>query len=210
MLYKCIRVDNSYNQKRYYCIDQNRNAVVFQKGDFINLIQSNRVTNATIFIRNGMICVRVNGAVKEKAAALAKDETSLIQSKIINKIIERMQVGVVYIVPEVSKFLDQIGLPDFKGINETKSLTVHSLIQKAKHICSNRGKKVYTMGLRAESGAGSEIKLITTSKQRGDSAIQYYVNSSLAKKYANQDIVNGETLNEAMNSTFKRCFIKAE
>lgn len=171
--YKCIRVDNSQGIKRYYCIDQSNNAVVMSRNDMLRLIQYGQVSNVTAFIRNGVACIRVNGAIKENTRTPAKMEVSGIKSKVISQIIKKMQSGVVDLNMDTPKFLAQLGLSEFSGSKELISMDPSELVKLAGGQCADIGKHVYLFGIN--DSAGYKMLMATTNKRRVKETVQQFV-----------------------------------
>lgn len=171
--YKCIRVDNSQGIKRYYCIDQSNNAVVMSRNDMLRLIQYGQVSNVTAFIRNGVACIRVNGAIKENTRTPVKMEVSGIKSKVISQIIKKMQSGVVDLNMDTPKFLAQLGLSEFSGSKELISMAPGELVKLAGGQCAVIGKHVYLFGIN--DSAGYKMLMATTNKRRVKETVQQFV-----------------------------------
>lgn len=171
--YKCIRVDNSQGIKRYYCIDQSNNAVVMSRNDMLRLIQYGQVSNVTAFIRNGVACIRVNGAIKENTRTSVKMEVSGIKSKVISQIIKKMQSGVVDLNMDTPKFLAQLGLSEFSGSKELISMAPSELVKLAGGQCAVIGKHVYLFGIN--DSAGYKMLMATTNKRRVKETVQQFV-----------------------------------
>ena len=171
--YKCIRVDNSQGIKRYYCIDQSNNAVVMSRNDMLRLIQYGQVSNVTAFIRNGVACIRVNGAIKENTRTPVKMEVSGIKSKVISQIIKKMQSGVVDLNMDTPKFLAQLGLSEFSGSKELISMAPSELVKLAGWQCADIGKHVYLFGIN--DSAGYKMLMATTNKRRVKETVQQFV-----------------------------------
>lgn len=171
--YKCIRVDNSQGIKRYYCIDQSNNAVVMSRNDMLRLIQYGQVSNVTAFIRNGVACIRVNGAIKENTRTPVKMEVSGIKSKVISQIIKKMQSGVVDLNMDTPKFLAQLGLSEFSGSKELISMAPSELVKLAGGQCVDIGKHAYLFGIN--DSAGYKMLMATTNKRRVKETVQQFV-----------------------------------
>lgn len=171
--YKCIRVDNSQGIKRYYCIDQSNNAVVMSRNDMLRLIQYGQVSNVTAFIRNGVACIRVNGAIKENTRTPVKMEVSGIKSKVISQIIKKMQSGVVDLNMDTPKFLAQLGLSEFSGSKELISMAPSELVKLAGGQRADIGKHVYLFGIN--DSAGYKMLMATTNKRRVKETVQQFV-----------------------------------
>lgn len=171
--YKCIRVDNSQGTKRYYCIDQSNNAVVMSRNDMLRLIQYGQVSNVTAFIRKGVACIRVNGAIKENTRTPVKMEVSGLKSKVISQIIKKMQSGVVDLNMDTPKFLAQLGLSEFSGSKELISMAPSELVKLAGGQCADIGKHVYLFGIN--DSAGYKMLMATTNKRRVKETVQQFV-----------------------------------
>ena len=89
---KCMRVEDIQGKKRYFCINCNGATSVFSKPEMIIKIQQGEIMNASTFIRGGTICIRVDGAIKEKVTVSnSADSIKSIEDKVVSQIIKNMQ-----------------------------------------------------------------------------------------------------------------------
>lgn len=180
-MYRCTHVDNLCGTKKYYCIDQNNNAIVVNRQDMLRLIQDRQVSNASAFIRKGTVCIRVDGAVKEKAKSYARANTGGVKDKVISQTITAMRNGLVNVNLSMAEYLQQISLAEFKGSTELSGVTPVELVKLAGEQYAKTGKQLYIMAIKSEDMHNNEMLIATTNKMRGESAIQQYImNRTLA------------------------------
>ena len=211
-MFRCNRVEVLPNEMLYYCTDELHKVSVFKKSEMIQAIQNGFVSNATTYIRNGIINIRVDGAIREKGKPTQTTDsswtpTSIVEAKIINQFLKHTTNDVVYTNHEMTDILRQINATEFRQTKEAKEMTPYDLINKSAILCRSKGRTLYIIGIKDSKNKSSEIEIATNNKQKGCMVIQRFIKDKIIKLFSNTGTVDDMNMKQYLESEKSRIYI---
>ena len=211
-MFRCNRVEILPNEMLYYCTDEHHRVSVFPKSEMIQVIQNGFVSNASTYLRNGIINVRVDGAIREKgrptqAIDSSWTPTSIIETKIISQFLKFTTNDVVYTNHGMTDILRQINATEFSQTKEAKEMTPYDLINKSAILCRSKGRTLYIIGIKDSKNKSSEIEIATNNKQKGCMVVQRFIKDKIIKLFSNTDTVDGMNMKQYLENEKSRIYI---
>lgn len=211
-MFRCNRVEILPNEMLYYCTDEHHRVSVFPKSEMIQVIQNGFVSNASTYLRNGIINVRVDGAIREKGKPTQATDsswtpTSIIETKIISQFLKYTTNDVVYTNHGMTDILRQINATEFSQTKEAKEMTPYDLINKSAILCRSKGRTLYIIGIKDSKNKSSEIEIATNNKQKGCMVVQRFIKDKIIKLFSNTDTVDGMNMKQYLENEKSRIYI---
>ena len=211
-MFRCNRVEILPNEMLYYCTDELHKVSVFKKSEMIQVIQNGFISNATTYIRNGIINIRVDGAIREKGKPTQINNsswtpTNIIEAKIVSQFLKYTTNDVVYTNHGMVDILRQINAVEFNQTKEVKEMTPYDLINKSAILCRSKGRTLYVIGIKDIKNKGSEIEIATNNKQKGCMVIQRFIKDKIIKLFSNTGTVDDMNMKQYLESEKSRIYI---